>query len=206
MPDDADPDALHAEARALARLGSTLPPGEVTGRARQLLTDCQASAAAASRLVLRAGYHRAAAGAALVGASASLRAGGATGPWITAAEEHAHVAGDSPLLAELWLLRGEEDGAAAHAREMGSPAAMRHVLAARGGSSRGPVSDAYVAVEWARLRLATGDVDAAAAHLVAALDACHALGLAGRLPFIAATTRDLPDTASSRQLAERLRS
>jgi hypothetical protein len=41
----------------------------------------------------------------------------------------------------------------------------------------------YGAVEWARLRLATGDADAAAGHLAAALDTCHALGLASRLLF-----------------------
>ena len=63
----------------------------------------------------------------------------------------------------------------------------------------------YGAVEWARLRLATGDADAAAAHLTAALDTCHALGLAGRVPFIAAAARDLPDAASTQQLADLLR-
>jgi hypothetical protein len=63
----------------------------------------------------------------------------------------------------------------------------------------------YAAVEWARLRLATGEVDAAASHLAAALDACHVLGLTGRIPFISAAARDLPDSAASRHLADRLR-
>jgi hypothetical protein len=287
MPDDADPDVLSAAARALARLASTLPPAEMAGRAQRLLTDGRVLAAAASRQVVRTGYHRAAAAAALVGAAASSRAGDPSDHWATAAEAHAEVAGDGPLLAELWLIRGERDGAAAHAREVGSPATTRHVLAAQSvagasafarcwahlalanqwaldgeghgalieiecaasdadhalsspfaapvdgvvawlvGSraavlrklgrwadaeaalrlapSRGPISDVDGAVEWARLRLATGDVDAAAAHLVAALDACHALGLAGRVPFIAAAARDLPDSAASGQLADRLR-
>jgi phage tail protein X len=78
-------------------------------------------------------------------------------------------------------------------------------VALRGASSRGPVSDVYLAVEWARLRAATGDVEEAAGHLIAALDACHGLAVAGRLPFIAAAARDLPDCAASRQLADRLR-
>jgi hypothetical protein len=192
-----------------------------------------------------------------------------------------------PLLAELWLIRSVEDGAAAHAREIGSRVAMRHILAAQSvvgasafarcwahlalanewaldgeghgalidvdcaahdadhalpppfaapvedvGSwfsgcrgavlrklgrwadaeaalhvarSRGIVSDVEGAVEWARLRLATGHADAAAAHLAAALDTCHALGLTSRVPFIAAAARDLPDAASRRQLASLLR-
>jgi hypothetical protein len=287
MPDDADPDAVYGETQALARLGSTLPPAEMAGRARRLLTDCQALAAAAARPRLRTGYHRAAAAAALVGAAASVRAGDPAGEWATAAGEHAQVAGDGTLVAELWLVRAEEDGAGAHAREVGSPAATRHVLAAqslagtsafvrcwahlalanewaldgeghgalieldcaaydadhtlpspfavpvddiaawfsgsraavlrklgrwndadaalRGTPSRGPVSDVYAAVEWARLRLATGEVDAAASHLAAALDACHVLGLTGRIPFISAAARDLPDSAASRHLADRLR-
>jgi hypothetical protein len=77
--------------------------------------------------------------------------------------------------------------------------------ALRRAAGRGPVRDVDLGVEWARLRLATGDVDASAAHLAAALDACHALGLAGRLPFIAAAARDLPDSAVARQLDDRLR-
>jgi hypothetical protein len=68
--------------------------------------------------------------------------------------------------------------------------------------SRGIVSDVYLGVEWAGLRLATGDADAAAAHLAAALDTCHALGLASRVPFIVAAARELPDAASTRQLAD----
>jgi hypothetical protein len=287
MPDEPDPDALYAEARTLARCASRLPPGEMASRAQRFLTDCHARIAAAPRpTVLRNGYHRTAAAAALVGAAASVRAGDRTSQWATAAEEHARAAGDGPLLAELWLIRSVEDGAAAHAREIGSPAAMRHVLAAQSvagasafmrcwahlvlanewaldgeghgalieldcaahdaehalpspfaapvedvgawfsgsrgavlrklgrwaeaeaalqsAGSRGIVSDVYGAVEWARLRLATGDADAAAAHLTAALDTCHALGLGGQVPFIAAAARDLPHAASTRQLADLL--
>jgi hypothetical protein len=44
-----------------------------------------------------------------------------------------------------------------------------------------------------------------AAHLAAALDTCHALGLTSRVPFIAAVARDLPDADSTRQLADLLR-
>jgi hypothetical protein len=288
MPDDPDPDALYADARALARCASRLAPAEMGGRAQRFLTNCHTLIAAPPRAtVLRKGYHRGAAAAALVGLAASMQAGDQTSPWATAAEEHARAAGDGPLLAELWLIRSVEDGAAAHAREIGSPAAMRHILAAQsvvGASafarcwahlalanewaldgeghgahidldcaaydadhalpspfaapvedvgawfsgcrgavlrklgrwadaeaalqlarSRGIVSDVYSAVEWARLRLATGDADAAAAHLAAALDTCHALGLTSRVPFIAAAARDLPDAASTRQLADLLR-
>jgi hypothetical protein len=288
MPDESDPDALYADARALARCASRLPPGEMASRAQRFLTDCDARIAAAPRpTVLRKGYQRAAAAAALVGLAASVRTGDQTGLWATAAEEHARAAGDGPLLAELWLTRSVEDGAAAHAREIGSPVAMRHILAAQSvvgasafarcwahlalanewalgaeghgalidldcaardadhalsspfaapvedvaawvsgtrgavlrrlgrsadaeaalqlAGSRGIVSDVYLGVEWTRLRLATGDADAAAAHLAAALDTCHALGLAGRVPFIAAAARDLPDAASTRRLADLLR-
>ena len=105
MPDEPDPDALYADARALARCASRLPPGEMGSRAQRFLTDCHALIAAAPRATLRKGYHRAAAAAALVGAAASMRADDRTSQWATAAEEHAQVAGDGPLLAELWLIR-----------------------------------------------------------------------------------------------------
>jgi hypothetical protein len=97
MPDDADPDALYAEARALARCASRLPPAEMGSRAQRFLTDCHTLIAAAARAtVLREGYHRAAAAAALVGVAASVQAGDQTSPWATAAEEHAQAAGDGP--------------------------------------------------------------------------------------------------------------
>ena len=222
----------------------------MASRAQRFLTDCHARVAAAPRPTLYKGYHRAAAAAALVGLAASVRAGDQSGRRTTSAEEHARAAGDGPLLAELWLTRSVEEGAAAHAREIGSPVAcatfsrrsrlselgLRAVLGAprpgervgagRGGPrgahrsrlrhlrrrpralvavdragggcrrlvlrqprrrpaqagsvgrweaeaalqlarSRGIVSDVYGAVECARLRLATGDAHAAAAHLAA---------------------------------------
>jgi hypothetical protein len=250
MPDEADPEQLWMAARALARCSTRLAPADMVARAHAVLTDCEVLAAASPRSTLRRGDHRAAAAAALVAASACVRRGESMGQWARVVGEHAQLAGDGPLLAELWLTRAEEEGAAAHARDGGSPGALHHVLAAQSvagpsafarcwahlalanewaldneghgalleldcaaadadhalpspfavpvddvgawftsgrgavlrklgrwdeaavalhlAPSRGPVSDVYMAVEWARLRAATGDVDAAATYLMSA--------------------------------------
>jgi hypothetical protein len=160
MPDEPDPDAPYADARSLARCASRLPPREMASRAQRFLTNCRTLIAAAPRpTVLRKGYHRAAAAAALVGVAASVQAGDQTIQWAAAAE-HARAAGDGPLLAELWLIRSVEDGAAAHAREIGSPVAMRHILAAQSvvGASAFARCWAHLALanEWALDGEATG--------------------------------------------------